>query len=145
MPYRQSLQIMAIFAILGPPTGGFALVALSSIQLGELTFLLRETYLIFVGGYMIGGIPALLTGWACGRIAARKGSVWLWQSWVLAATAIFVSLAVFLIISSIFIEKRLPTMEKNFSDAVSMLLTLLMAGLPATTVCWGCARWRGLL
>lgn len=101
--------------------------------------------MIFIGSYAVGGVPALLTGLACAAVGIERRAVSLWRSWMYTAVALIVTLVLFHGISLIFIEKRLPSFEKDLSDIWSLLRGFSVAAFPATTICWVVARRLRLL
>ena len=138
------LRLGALFLLLGPPIGALLPALLIAANVTPTTpdehrVAQFNTFAVIVlFSYLVGGVPALLTGIGAALLAARRESVPLWQVLVVALLASAVSaLGTF--------GLSMVSSHATGWQGITMLGFFLVSALPATIACWAIARRLGML
>lgn len=138
------LRLGGLFLLLGPPIGALLPALLIAANVTPTT---PDEYrsaqfnafaVIILFSYLVGGVPALLTGMGTALLAARQESVSLWQTLLVALLASAATAVVTFGLSTV-------SSHAIGWQGITMLGFFLVSALPATFACWAIARRRGWL
>lgn len=145
---RRAAKVAAVYTLLGPPLGAVVAIAYgASYQItifptvaAAVADVLRSV--VDFGGlvplyiYMLGGLPALLTGLAIGyHVYTGDGSVTLLRALAVAVVATIIATFLFEVVAYLGMPKNGPTMAP----------VLLLPAVFATAVCHGLLRVFGVV
>lgn len=142
------IRVGGLFLLLGPPVGALLPAFFIAANMGhdstprtpneQLVAQINAFAVIIIFSYLVGGVPALLTGIGVAFLAARRKTVPLWQAFLVSLLASALSTLVTLGISTV-------GSSATGWQGLTMLGFFVVSALPATTACWAIARWRGWL